>query len=88
MKEFDRKAAEKEFEEMCDLYKTDPEAFERKVRGDIERVICDADPQYRDRLRGMQFEIDAKLGKYKDPVARFNKMVELFWDGVNKFTFS
>ncbi len=37
------------------------------------------------RLQQMQWRIDAELRKYKDPVARMNRMVEIFWEGFNEF---
>ena len=39
------------------------------------------------KLKAQQFQwrLEAELGKYKDSVARMNKMVEIFWDGVIKF---
>ena len=33
----------------------------------------------------MQFIIEMRLRKYKDPVARMNKMVELFWEQLGLF---
>ena len=43
-------------------------------------------PQERQtRMRAYQWRLEQELSHYKDPVARMNKMVELFWDGVNKF---
>ena len=43
------------------------------------------DPDRRLKLEQLQWRIDADLRKYKDPVARMNRMVELFWEGVNEF---
>ncbi|VAV86056.1 hypothetical protein MNBD_BACTEROID02-601, partial [hydrothermal vent metagenome] len=63
--------------------KNDHEEFECIVRSEIERIINDADSKFQARLRGLQFKIDATLVKYKNPIARMNKMVELFWGGVD-----
>ena len=65
--------------------KNDYEEFERIVRAEIERIINDADSKFQARLRGLQFKIDATLLKYKNPIARMNKMAELFWEGVDTF---
>ena len=65
--------------------KNDHEEFERIVRSEIERIINDADSKFQARLRGLQFKIDATLLKYKNPIARMNKMAELFWEGVDTF---
>lgn len=47
--------------------------------------LADGDPQKLWRLRKIQAGIDRELRRYKDPVARMNKMVELFWKGFAKF---
>lgn len=77
--------AEEEFGRMSALYRTDPEAFEVEARRRIDEVISRAHPEHRDRLRAMQSGIDRILARYHDPVARMNKMVELFWNGVRTF---
>ncbi len=43
------------------------------------------DEEQKLKLRQLQFRIDRELRKYKDPVARMNKMVELFWEGFAEF---
>jgi len=43
------------------------------------------DPDRRLRLEQLQFRIEGQLRNYKDPVARMNKMVEIFWEGVKEF---
>ena len=43
------------------------------------------DPKRRLKLEQMQWRIDAELRKYKNPIARMNRMTELFWDGVKEF---
>jgi len=43
------------------------------------------DDERRLRLQQLQFRLDGELRHYKDPVARMNKMVEIFWKGVNEF---
>ncbi len=84
-KVFEDNVDEKQFERQCALYQSDPAEFERQVREKIDEIIQNADPKYRKRLQGLQFTIDCTLKKYKDPVARMNKMVELFWEGFLKF---
>lgn len=68
-----------------DLYRKDPEAFEAMRRLLIEQTIEGFPEEHRARAYGLQFRIDAELSRYKDPVARMNRMVELFWDGVQEF---
>lgn len=40
------------------------------------------DPERKKRLQQYQWRLDRELSKYKDPIARYNRMVELFWEGV------
>lgn len=77
--------AEEGFERMSALYRSDPDAFEREARRKIDEVIERARPEHQARLRAMQSGIDRVLARYRDPVARMNKMVELFWNGVRTF---
>ena len=55
----------------------------RKTIEDFIDSIEDEDRKL--RLEQLQFRIDRELHTYKDPVARMNKMVELFWAGVAEF---
>jgi len=56
------------------------------TRQDIDDFIDSIEDEDRKlKLQQLQFRIDRELRKYKDPVAKMNKMVELFWEGVNEF---
>jgi len=56
------------------------------TRQDIDDFIDSIEDEDRKlKLQQLQFRIDRELHKYKDPVAKMNKMVELFWEGVNEF---
>lgn len=72
-------------DELSELYKNDPDLFEVRCRELIEDMISSCPPERQERLRQYQWKIDQTLSGYKDPVARMNKMVELFWTGVGKF---
>jgi hypothetical protein len=61
-----------------------PEEGRALINQELER-LADGDPQRLWRLKKFQASIDRELRPYKDPVARMNKMVELFWTGVKKF---
>lgn len=67
------------------LYQRDPEAFEVLRRELLERVIAGFRPEQRERARAQQFALDARLARYKHPVARLNKMIELFWAQFDEF---
>lgn len=71
--------------EMVGLYQKDPEAFE-KMRADIiHKMLEDFPEEYRKRAYGMQFQIEMRLRRYKDPVARMNMMIAMFWEQFEEF---
>ena len=56
------------------------------TRETIERFIDSIEDEDRKlKLRQLQFRIDRELRPYKDPVAKMNKMIEIFWEGVKEF---
>ena len=70
------------------LYNENPEEFEKTRKNFIEENIiriANGDTQREWILRKIQNNIDKELQQYKDPIARYNKMVELFWKGFNEF---
>ena len=72
-------------EKLTGLYQKDPELFEEERKKLIQDTIDSFPPEYRSRAEGLQFKIDLTLAKYKDPVARMNKMVEIFWGHFLEF---
>ena len=68
-----------------DLYRTDPEGFKTLSRQLIAETIEKFPPESQAKAYGLQLRIDADLSHYKDPVARMNRMVEIFWNGVDRF---
>ena len=62
----------------------DPDKFEALRQEIITSAIESFPERYRQRALGIQFTLDCELRKYKDPVARMNRMVELFWEKVNE----
>ncbi len=73
-------------ERLNGLYQENPEKFDEEVKSILEEFFDNIkDPEKREHLRRFQFRIDGELRKFTDPVARMNKMVELFWVGVNEF---
>jgi hypothetical protein len=67
------------------LYQKDPEEFEKIRTLLIEQTIQAFPARHRQRAYGMQFIIEMRLKKYKDPVVRMNKMVEIFWEQFGLF---
>lgn len=47
--------------------------------------LAGGDAQKLWKLRKFQATIDRELKHYTNPIARMNKMVELFWKGVKDF---
>lgn len=75
-----------DFNSLAGLYKTDPEKFRTVSRQMIEDYIAGIPDEISKRkCAGIQFKLDHELRKYQDPIARMNKMVEIFWHGVNQF---
>jgi hypothetical protein len=67
------------------LYQRDPEAFEVLRRELIEHVIDGFDHDRQQRARAMQFSLEVRLARYRHPVARLNKMIEIFWEQFSDF---
>jgi hypothetical protein len=49
-----------DFSYLCNLHKTNPEKFEEVRLQAIENLICSASESSQKRLRGLQFQVDAK----------------------------
>jgi len=76
----------RDFDDMVRMYREDPEGFEREQREVIEDFIESLpNEDCKHKARQFQFRIDRELRPFKDPVARMNKMVELFWEGFKEF---
>ena len=54
----------------------------QRIRDFIDEI---PDPERRLRAQQYQWQIEGELRKYKDPVARMNHMIEIFWAGVYEF---
>lgn len=70
------------FDQMKDMTTEELIAYKEKL---IEDYISSLPPERQQRLRQLQWKIDGELRKYKDPVAKMNRMAELFWEGVHEF---
>ncbi len=68
-----------------ELHASDPEAFERLRKRIIDEAIQSFPEEHRARAFGLQFRIDQELSLCKDPISRMNRMVEIFWEGVQQF---
>lgn len=70
------------FDQMKDMTPEELLAYKEKL---IETFISSVPEERQQRLRQLQWKIDGELRKYKDPIAKMNKMTELFWEGVGQF---
>jgi len=52
---------------------------------EIEEFLKTLPPERQEKLRQFQWKLDQDLNKFKDPTARFNRMVEIFWEQVQVF---
>ena len=73
------------YDRLNGLYGRDPDRFEEERKRLIRETIDSFPEEYRARANGLQLKIDAALMKYHDPVARMNKMVEIFWEHFQQF---
>jgi hypothetical protein len=71
--------------QLTGLYQKDPREFEKMRTLLIEQTIAAFPARHRQRAYGLQFIIEMRLKKYKDPVVRMNKMVEIFWEQFGLF---
>lgn len=71
--------------EMVGLYQTDPEAFEKKRHDMIHEMIENLPEKYRQRAYGIQFQVEMRLKRYRDPVVRMNAMMGMFWEQFEEF---
>jgi hypothetical protein len=75
-----------DFDTLSELYKTDPEQYRAATRQMIADYIASIpDEVSRKKCAGIQFKLDHELSKYHDPLARMNRMAEIFWQGVYQF---
>lgn len=73
------------YERMKELYKLDPEEFEREKQRIINEYIGGMPEEHQQDAKGFQFQIDGEMAKEKDPISKMNRMVELFWMQVGEF---
>lgn len=72
------------YEELVKL-KDNPHAFAKRQKEIVEDAISKCPKEFQQQIRQNNWRIEQELSKFKNPTARMNKMVELFWNGVSKF---
>jgi hypothetical protein len=73
------------FDRLSNLYQKDPEEFERVSKNLIRKTLDEWPEEFRAKGYGIQLRIEQRLGHFKDPVARMNEMVVIFWEQFHKF---
>ena len=72
-----------DFDEWVDIYKNDPEAFERRRAEWIQQYIESAPSHLRPRLRGLMFRVDAERRLARNPIDACVRISNMMWE---KFT--
>lgn len=73
------------YEQLRGIYQQDSEEFDRLSRDLVRQALDGIPEEYRAKAYGIQRRIEHQLTKYKDPIARLNAMVEIFWRQVYEF---
>lgn len=64
---------------------TSDEEFLKVSQAAVEDYISELPEDKQQRARAQQWKLEQDLRHYKDPTARFNRMVEIFWEGFREF---
>ncbi len=73
------------FDYLKNMYEKDPSEFEKITKSMIDRVINKVRKENREIFRAKQWRLEQELNKIKNPLERMNRMVCIFWVGVNEF---
>lgn len=65
--------------------KDDPEAFDRERQRLLEETISSFPEEKQQRARSMQWKLEQDLDKFKDPVARYNQIIKMFYAQLSIF---
>lgn len=72
--------------DIYEMFENDPEKAEELAQQGIKDWIDSyEDDVKRKRLHALHWNINEQTKSIQDPVARMNKMVEIFWDGFMEF---
>lgn len=71
-----------DFDELVNLYKTDPDAFERLRKDLCDQLIESAPERMRQRLRGIQFKVDMTRLKARTPLSACLSLSQMMQDSL------
>lgn len=66
-----------DFDQLVELSRTDPEELESIRQSQVQKLIARASPEAQQRLRGLQFQIDAQRAIHKNPLGACVKISEM-----------
>ena len=72
-----------DFEYWMELHETDAEAFEKQRAALIQAEIAKAPEHLQRRLKGIQFELDAKRSLSDSPLESCMQMTSQMWDSFD-----
>lgn len=67
-------------DQICDLWKNDPEAAEAYHRAVIEDYIEGLPEEKKPRARALQWRIDQEVSRIKNPQVRLERVFGMMWD--------
>lgn len=70
------------------VFAQDEEGFNAEVENIVEEFIQSQPEDRRERLRAQHWRINQELAKFKDPTARLNRMIEMFYAQLREFQFA
>lgn len=71
-----------DFDEWAELARRDAAQFERRRYALIDALIQEADVSYRQRLRHLQWRIDAERSRARTPLKACLRLSAMMWDSV------
>ena len=72
-----------DFDYWMELHESDPEAFEQQRAALIQAEIAKAPERLQRRLKGIQFELDAKRSMSDSPLESCMQMSSQMWDSFD-----
>lgn len=76
------------YEELIKLKEQSPELIEKRIEEMWDEFFNSLKPDERERAKQFKWQIDGQLRGIKNPTARLNKMIDIFWQGVQNFQMS
>lgn len=72
--------------ELSDLAQKDPAALQQYLDDQVEQIISSAPEHMQQRLRGLQFQIDAERRKHDNPLGACVAISKMMMDSVHELS--